>query len=80
MQDGYQDSSSPSLQSRPCILWLLFIPYDQRLSLCDNWGDEKGCPKVIDMRTQEDFHEAFQKFMERYNKGFAAGGDYFKWD
>ena len=25
-QDGYQDSSSASLQSRPCSLWLLVIP------------------------------------------------------
>ena len=25
-QDGYQDSSSASLQSRPCFLWLLVIP------------------------------------------------------
>ena len=25
-QDGHQDSSSPSLQSRPCFLWLLLIP------------------------------------------------------
>ena len=39
-QDGHQDSSSPSLLSRPCSLWLLVI---QRLSLWDNWGDERGC-------------------------------------
>ena len=25
-QDGHQDSSSPSLESRPCSLWLLAIP------------------------------------------------------
>ena len=25
-QDGHQDSSSPSLESRPCSLWLLVIP------------------------------------------------------
>ena len=25
-QDGHQDSSSPSLKSRPCSLWLLLIP------------------------------------------------------
>ena len=25
-QDGYQDSSLPSLKSRPCSLWLLVIP------------------------------------------------------
>ena len=25
-QDGHQDSSSASLESRPCSLWLLVIP------------------------------------------------------
>ena len=42
-QDGYQDSSSASPQSRPCSLWLLVPPSAQRLSLWDNWGDEKDC-------------------------------------
>ena len=42
-QDGHQDSSSASLLSRPCSLWLLLIPSAQRLSLWDNWGDERGC-------------------------------------
>ena len=42
-QDGHQDSSSPFLQSRPCSLWLLVIPKAQRVSLWDNWGDERGC-------------------------------------
>ena len=36
--------------------------------------------KVIDMLTQEDFHGAFQKFLEQYNKYIAAGGDYFEGD
>ena len=36
--------------------------------------------KVIDTLTQEDFHRAFQKLLERYNKCIAAGGDYFKGD
>ena len=35
--------------------------------------------KVIDMFTQEDFHGAFQKVLERY-KCIAAGGDYFEGD
>ncbi len=34
--------------------------------------------KVIDTLTQEDFHGAFQKLLERYNKCIAAGGDYFE--
>ena len=42
-QDGHQDSSSPSLKSRRCSLWLLLIPSPQRLSLWDNGGDERDC-------------------------------------
>ena len=42
-QDRHQDTSSPSLQSRPCSLWLLVIAQAQRQSLWDNWGDERGC-------------------------------------
>ena len=44
-QDGHQDSSSASQQSRPCFLLLLVIPSAQRLLLWDNWGDERGCDK-----------------------------------
>ena len=36
--------------------------------------------KVIDTLTQEDFHWAFQKLFEWYNKCIAAGGDYFEGD
>ena len=36
--------------------------------------------KVIDMFTQEEFHGAFQKLLERYNKYIAARGDYFEGD
>ena len=36
--------------------------------------------KVIDMLTREDFHGAFQKLLEQYNKCIAAGGDYFEGD
>ena len=35
---------------------------------------------VIDTLTQEDFHWALQRFLERYNKCIAAGGDYFEGD
>ena len=34
--------------------------------------------KVIDTLTQEDFHGALLKLLERYNKGIVAGGDYFE--
>ena len=36
--------------------------------------------KVIDTLTEEDFHGAFQKLLERYNKCISTGGDYFKGD
>ena len=36
--------------------------------------------KVIDTLTQADFHGAFQKLLERYNKCIATRGDYFEGD
>ena len=36
--------------------------------------------KVIDTLTQEDFHEVFQKLLERYNKCIVAGGDFLEGD
>ena len=41
---------------------------------------KEGMTKVIDTLTQEDFHGAFQKLFERYNKWIAGGGDYFEGD
>ena len=41
---------------------------------------KEAVTKVIDTQTQEDFHEAFEKLLERYNKCIAAGGDYLKGD
>ena len=43
-------------------------------------GMKEAVTKVIDTLTQKDFHEAFQKLLERYNKCVAAGGDYFVGD
>ena len=40
---------------------------------------KEAVTKVTDTLTQEDFHGAFQKLLERY-KCIAAGGDYFKED
>ena len=40
---------------------------------------KEAVKKVIDTLTQEDFHWALQKLLERYNKCIAAGGDYFEW-
>ena len=67
-------------------------PYSPYLSPCDFWLSPKlrGCryetieemkeavTKVIDMLTQEDFHGAFQRLLERYNNCITAGGDYFE--
>ena len=36
--------------------------------------------KVTDTLTHEDFHGAFQKLLELYNKCIAAGGDYYEGD
>ena len=41
---------------------------------------KEAVTKVIDTLTQEDFHGAFKKLLERYNKCIAAGGDYFEGD
>ena len=41
---------------------------------------KEAVTKVIDTHTQEDFHGTFEKFLERYNKCIAAGGDYFEGD
>ena len=41
---------------------------------------KEAVTKVIDTITQEDFHGAFQKLLERYNKCIATGGDYFEGD
>ena len=41
---------------------------------------KEAVAKVFDTLTQEDFHGAFQKLLERYNKCIAAGGDYLEGD
>ena len=69
-------------------------PYSLDLAPCDFYLFSKlsGCryktieemkeavKKVFDALTQEDFHGALQKLLERYNKCIAAGGDYFERD
>ena len=62
-------------------------PYSPDLAPCDFWLFPKlieemkeAVTKVIDTLTQEDFHGAFQKLLERYNKCIGAGGDYFERD
>ena len=69
-------------------------PYSPEHALCDFglffqlWGCryetieeiKEAVTKAIDMLTPEDFHGAFQKLLERYNKCIAAGGVYFQGD
>ena len=40
---------------------------------------KEAVTKVIDTLTQEDFHGAFRKLLERY-MCISAGGDYFEGD
>ena len=72
---------SPDLA--PCDLWL-FLKLKEKLRGCRYETIEKmkeaSVTKVIYTFTQEDFHEAFQKLLERYNKCIAAGADYLERD
>ena len=69
------------------------LPYSPDVAPCDFWlfpklrgchyetiEEMKAVTKVVDTLTQENFHEAFQKLLEQYNKCIAAGGDYFEGD
>ena len=69
-----QPPYSPDLA--PCDFWLFHMPRGCRY---ETTGEiREAVTKVIDTLTQEDFHGAFQKLLERYNKCIAAGGDYFE--
>ena len=70
---------SPDLAPRN--FWL-FPKLNEKLRGCRYETIEEmkeAVTKVIDTLTQEDFHEAFQKLLERY-KCIAAGGNYFEGD
>ena len=71
---------SPDLA--PCDFWL-FPTLKEKFRSCRYQTIEEikeAVIKVIDMLTQEDFHGAFQKLLEQYNKCIADGGDYFEGD
>ena len=72
-------SYSPDLA--PCD-FCLFPKFKEKLWGCryETIEMKEAVRKAIDMLTQEDFHWAFQKLLELYNKCIAAGGDYFKGD
>ena len=75
-RDGHQDSSSASLA--PCDFWLFPKLRGCRYETTEEM--KEAVTKVSDTLTQEDFHGAFQKLLERYNTCIAAGGDYFEGD
>ena len=69
-----QPAYSPDLA--PCDFWLFPKPRGCRYERIEEM--KEAVMKVIDTLTQEDFHGALKKLLERYNKCIAAGGDYFK--
>ena len=75
-----QPPDSPDLA--PCEIWL-FPKLKEKLRGCRYETIEEmkeAVTKVIDTLTQEDFHGAFLKLLERYNKCIAARRDYFEGD
>ena len=77
-QDGHQHSSSASLWLAPCDFCSFPKLRGCRYEIIEEM--KEAVMKVIDTLTQEDFHGAFQKLLERYNKCIAAGEDYFEGD
>ena len=71
-----QPPNSPDLA--PCDFWLFPKLRGYRYETTEEM--KEAVTAVIDTLTQEDFHGAFQKLLERYNKRIAARGDYFKRD
>ena len=69
-----QSPYSPDLG--PCDFWLFPKLRDCRYETIEEM--KEAVTKVIETLTQEDFHGAFQKLLEWYNKCIAAGGDYFE--
>ena len=67
-------SSSPySLDLTPCDFWLFPKLRDCRYETIEEL--KEGV-----MLTEGNFHGAFEKLLERYNKCIAARGDYFEGD
>ena len=71
-----QTPDSPDLT--PCDFWLFPKLRGCRYETTEEM--KEAVTKTIDTLTQEDFHGAFQKLSERYNKCIAAGKDFFEGD
>ena len=67
---------SPDLA--PCEFWLFPKLRGCRYETTEEM--KKAVTKVIDTLTQDDFHGAFQKLLEWYDKYIAAGGGCFDGD
>ena len=77
---GIQTVPHPSYSRdvAPCDLWLFLKLRGCRYETIEEM--KEAVTKVIDTLTQENFHGAFQKLLEWYNKCIAAGGDFFEGD
>ena len=87
-------SLSQTIWPRRASRQFLTVPIVQTLAPCDFclFSKLRGCryvtieemkeavTNVMDTLTQEEFHGALKKLLERYNKWIAAGGDYFEGD
>ena len=62
----------------PCDFWLFPKLRGYRYETTEEM--KEAVTKVIDTFTQEDFHGAFQKSLEWYNKCIIARGVYFEGD
>ena len=77
---GIKTASQPpySPDLAPCDFWLFPKLRGYRYEIIKEM--KEAVTKVIDTLTQEDFHVAFQKLLERHSKCIAAGGGYFEGD
>ena len=66
-----------SLDLAPCDFWLFPKLRGYRYETIEEM--KEAVTKLIDTLTQEGFHGAFKKLLERY-KCIATGGDYFEGD
>ena len=71
-----QPSYSPNLT--PCDVWLYPKLRGCRYETIEEM--KEAVTKDIDTFTQEDFHEALPKLLERYKKCITDGGGYFGGD
>ena len=65
-----------SLDLAPYDFWLFLKFRGCRYETIEEM--KEAVTKVIETLTQEDFHGAFEKLLEQYNKCIAAEGDYFE--